>query len=394
MEFMEFMDIAFSLDFFPQHGGAHVWLYEVFKRWPRDVLFLTSFYEDKNGFSDQVNRDKSLNICRIFSRSYRNKFGQSLFRDLFFAVSVSLKVSKFLKNSQALLFSARIVPESFYLSFVPFLKKAKIVTFAHGEEFTSVKTSRLFTLYAKFALKRTFLIIANSFFTKNFVLESFSCSIPIEVVHLGVDYNKYQVSTEAVERFVRSKGLARDSLILFTLSRLEPRKNHTNVLYALKKLIHEGYSVKYIIAGDGSYKDRLLTLVEDLNLNQHVCFWGPVDELEKVLAFNAADIFIMPSIQIGADLEGFGIVFMEAAAAGTPSIAGNVGGQPEAVIHRKTGLVVDGRNVEEIANAIRFLIENPEVRRRMGEEARKWAKEHDWSIISKVIHEKTISYLY
>ena len=387
------MNIVFSLDFFPQLGGAHVWLYEVFRRWPQDILFLTSFYEERSEFSGPANLDKSLNVFRIFCRSYRDKFGQSFFRDLFFAISVSLKVSKYLRNSPSLLFSARIIPETFYLSFVPFLKKTKIVTFAHGEEFTSVKTSRLLTLYAKFALKRTFLIIANSFFTKGLVLENFRYSLPVEVVHLGVDYEKYQVSREEVERFVCSKGLNRDSIILFTVSRLEPRKNHVNVLYALKKLVSKGYPIKYIIAGDGSYKERLISLVEALGLNQKVSFWGPVDEYEKVLAFNSADIFIMPSIQIGADLEGFGIVFMEAAAAGVPSIAGNVGGQPEAVIHGKTGLVVDGKNVDEIAKAIRFLIENPEVRRSMGKEARKWAKEHDWSKISKITYEKVKSYL-
>ncbi len=387
------MDIAFSLDFFPQLGGAHVWLYEVFKRWPQDILFLTSFYEDKSEFSGLVHLDKSLNISRIFCRSYRDKFGQSFFRDLFFAISVSLKVSKYLRNSPSLLFSARIIPESFYLFFLPFLRKAKIVTFAHGEEFTATQTSRLLDLYAKLAFKRTSLIIANSFFTKNLVSNCLGSSVPVEVIHLGVDYKKYQVSQEEVERFVRSKGLNRDSIILYTVSRLEPRKNHANVLYALKKLISKGYSIKYIIAGDGSYKERLISLVEALSLNWNVSFWGPVDEYEKVLAFNAADIFIMPSIQIGADLEGFGIVFMEAAAAGVPSIAGNVGGQPEAVIHGKTGLVVDGKNVDEIAEAIRFLVENPEVRRRMGEEARKWAKEHDWSQISKITYEKVKSYL-
>jgi phosphatidylinositol alpha-1,6-mannosyltransferase len=94
-----------------------------------------------------------------------------------------------------------------------------------------------------------------------------------------------------------------------------------------------------------------------------------------------ADIHIMPSITYGEVLEGFGIVFLEAAAAGIPSIAGNTGGQAEAVVDGRTGFVVDGTNVETIANAIRQLAENRQLRHEMGEYGRRWASAHEWQTL-------------
>ncbi len=113
---------------------------------------------------------------------------------------------------------------------------------------------------------------------------------------------------------------------------------------------------------------------------------GFVSEKEKILAFNLADIYIMPSIKHGSMIEGFGIVFLEAAAAGIPSIAGNVGGQPEAVRDGETGIVVNGKSREEVKDALRYLILNPEVRERMGKKGKKWAKQHEWKRISEKIY--------
>ena len=86
----------------------------------------------------------------------------------------------------------------------------------------------------------------------------------------------------------------------------------------------------------------------------------------------------MPSIQHGEMIEGFGIVFLEAAAAGVPSICGNVGGQAEAVVRGKTGLVVDGASLYDVKRAIRRLATDKSMRVMMGREGRKWAENHDW----------------
>jgi glycosyltransferase involved in cell wall biosynthesis len=89
----------------------------------------------------------------------------------------------------------------------------------------------------------------------------------------------------------------------------------------------------------------------------------------------------MPSIRHGSMIEGFGISFMEAAATGTPSIAGNVGGQSEAVLDGRTGLVIDGSSLSEVRSALRCLTLDPALRERMGREGKKWAAANDWASI-------------
>jgi phosphatidylinositol alpha-1,6-mannosyltransferase len=77
-------------------------------------------------------------------------------------------------------------------------------------------------------------------------------------------------------------------------------------------------------------------------------------------------------------IEGFGMVFLEAAAAGVPTVCGNTGGQPEAVLDMETGIVVDGRDPVGVASAVRQLATDPELRRRLGEHGRRWAAAHAW----------------
>ena len=86
----------------------------------------------------------------------------------------------------------------------------------------------------------------------------------------------------------------------------------------------------------------------------------------------------MPSVQSGSLIEGFGIVFLEAAAAGRPSVCGKIGGQSEAVLDGETGLVVDGSDEAAVAAALRRLATDAGQRARMGENGRRWAQEHDW----------------
>jgi phosphatidylinositol alpha-1,6-mannosyltransferase len=122
-------------------------------------------------------------------------------------------------------------------------------------------------------------------------------------------------------------------------------------------------------------------MVAAMGLQDWSRFPGAISEHEKRLLFAASDIYAMPSIQLGEMIEGFGIVFLEAAAAGVPSVCGNTGGQPEAVLDRETGIVVDGEDLNDVASAVRNLAINPELRRYMGERGRVWAAEHAWESV-------------
>lgn len=388
-------NFIFSLDFFPKFGGAHHWLYKVGKYWPEPTIVLTS-YIDKL-IKEQQNFDSQPHGSIIKIKRFPFKVNSlgidgNFFRN-FLILSNFLK--RFPSTSPILFHAVKATPEGVILALLKILYKRrniKIITYAHGEEFLIAQTSRQLKLLTKWAFRASDLVIANSFSTQK-LAKLFCLDSKIKVVHLGVDFEDYQIPLK--ERLIWRKrwGFPTKNIILITVARMEPRKNHATVIKALAKLREKGLPIVYILIGDGEERKKLETLVKDLAVEPHIKFLGCVSEREKIKSLCASDIFIMPSIQLGPMIEGFGIVFMEAAAAGLPSIAGNVGGQPEAVVHGKTGLVVDGKNADKIANAIQFLVENPDIRKRMGEEAKEWAKKHDWSIISKITYEQVKSYL-
>ncbi|WP_169311169.1 glycosyltransferase family 4 protein [Thermodesulfatator indicus] len=282
----------------------------------------------------------------------------------------------------------KAIPEAANLLWLKFLwkDKLKIVTYAHGEEFLVAKTSKELGWLTRQALRISDLVIANSFSTKRLASE-FCDENKIHVVHLGVDFEQYQIPEEECQKYRQKWGFPENTVILLTVARMEPRKNQAAVIKTVAELRKEGLPLAYVIAGSGEEERKLKNMVQEYNLEPWVKFLGKISEEEKIKSFCAADIYVMPSIQVGPMIEGFGIVFMEAAAAGLPSIAGNIGGQPEAVRHEETGFVIDGNNLNELKEAIRRLAQDKNLRQKMGEAARLWARKHDWSLVSRRVYE-------
>ena len=129
-----------------------------------------------------------------------------------------------------------------------------------------------------------------------------------------------------------------------------------------------------VIVGGGPHRETLQKLAHDCGVAKHVTFTGNVPAAELPAHYALADVFAMPCRTRGAgmDVEGLGIVFLEASAVGVPVIAGQSGGAPETVQHNKTGLVVDGREVDEIAGAVAELLTDRDRAAVMGAAGRDW----------------------
>lgn len=156
----------------------------------------------------------------------------------------------------------------------------------------------------------------------------------------------------------------RSGFVLLTVGRIVQRKGYESVLYALKVIKDSNIDFKYWIVGDGPYKNEVLRIINMLGLQSCVELLGVLDEIDSV--YQAADVFIMPSIELPGDVEGFGIVFLEAGLRGLPVIASLSGGIPDAVIDGKTGWLVTPGDVDEIVSAIISLKEDVALRMRMG----------------------------
>jgi phosphatidyl-myo-inositol dimannoside synthase len=158
------------------------------------------------------------------------------------------------------------------------------------------------------------------------------------------------------------------------LSRLVPRKGQDMLIRALPAIRRRVDGAALVIAGGGPYLETLRRLAERNQVSEHVTFTGGIPAADLPAYHAMADVFAMPCRTRGAglDVEGLGIVFLEASAAGVPVIAGSSGGAPETVQHNKTGLVVDGRSVNQIADAVTEMLANPDRAAAMGAAGRDW----------------------
>ena len=248
--------------------------------------------------------------------------------------------------------------------------KIPFICLAHGNE-VIIKNNRhqqrIFNIFTKVNK-----IVSNSEFTKN-LLKKVSPQIDnIEVIYPGVSSFEDIIEEEV--------NLIDGSPTLLTLARLEKRKGHENILQVISKLKDRYPNIRYIIAGEGEEKSYLKSLVNTLNIYKNVNFIGSVTDAQKKYIFNKTDLMVMPTLDETnrSSIEGFGITYIEASLFGIPSIASNVGGTKEAVLHNKTGLILD--NLNDLENNICELIENKEKRKLLGENAKNRAQnELNWN---------------
>jgi phosphatidylinositol alpha-1,6-mannosyltransferase len=171
-------------------------------------------------------------------------------------------------------------------------------------------------------------------------------------------------------------GLPARAPLVASVSRLVPRKGMDVLISAAGRLVPSYPDLTVAIAGDGRDRDRLARLADGCDAD--VRLLGRVSDEDRGALLGAADIFVMACRNrwFGLEQEGFGIVFLEAAAAGVPQIAGASGGAPEAVLDGVTGLVVDRpEDPGALAEALRALLADPSGRRRMGRAARARVQE-------------------
>jgi phosphatidylinositol alpha-1,6-mannosyltransferase len=171
---------------------------------------------------------------------------------------------------------------------------------------------------------------------------------------------------------------------LLTVARLEDEyKGHDIVLKALTTVRERVPDVKWVVVGEGLLRPRLEQLAAHYGVERHVSFLGEVSDDERDHWYRSAHVFVMPS-RLPADGggEGFGIVYLEAAAHGLPVVAGDVAGARDAVAHGKTGLLVDPTDHIAVADAASRLLLDPEERMRLGLGGAERAAEFTWPQIA------------
>ena len=191
----------------------------------------------------------------------------------------------------------------------------------------------------------------------------------------GVDEKTFHPGSGGDE--IRARlGLAGRPVVV-CVSRLVPRKGQDTLIRAMPRILAAVPDAVLLIVGGGPYRKDLMRLADATGVADSVRFTGSVPFEELPAHYGAGDVFAMPcrTRRGGLDVEGLGIVYLEASATGLPVVAGDSGGAPDAVLDGETGWVVRGGSAEDTAERVVTLLQDPELRRRMGERGRAWVEE-------------------
>ena len=201
----------------------------------------------------------------------------------------------------------------------------------------------------------------------------------------GVDAETFHPRTRADGDARRSDlGLA-DRPVVVCVSRLMPRKGQDTLIRAWPLVRRQIPDAALLLVGGGPYRSRLEALVSEMQLADSVVLTGTVPWESLPAHYAAGDVFAMPcrTRNRGWDVEGLGIVYLEAGAIGLPVVAGDSGGAPDAVLDGETGFVVDGRSLEQVAARVGRLLSDPAAATAMGQRGRQWVEEQwTWPKVS------------
>lgn len=189
---------------------------------------------------------------------------------------------------------------------------------------------------------------------------------------------------ESKEELRKEFNIPKSQIVLLSVGRHVPRKNFDLVIKAIKKIkdIKPELDLIYYLIGEGSETHSLKALTRQLNLKHEVIFLGSPDNEKRNKFYKLSDIFLMPIGIKKLDIEGFGIVFLEANYFKVPVIGTSIGGANEAIINGETGLLVKPNDLNDLVEKIIYLIDNEDKRKEMGEKGyERVVEEYSWNKI-------------
>jgi phosphatidylinositol alpha-1,6-mannosyltransferase len=245
------------------------------------------------------------------------------------------------------------------------LLRLPFVVYAHGNEVLAARDSG----WAKprLALQCAGRVLANSWYTAGLLASIGVDERKVDIVHPGCDVGHYRPIEPRAGAFESLLGRPRCPMIL-TVGGLVQRKGHDLVIRAMPAVLSRVPDLLYVIVGEGPNRAALEALAESLGVRRSIHFAGRVAHERLPEYFALCDAYVMPSRARleQADVEGFGLVYLEANACAKPAIGGRAGGVPDAIVHGKTGLLVDPGDVDDLARSIVTLLVNRELAATMG----------------------------
>ena len=367
-------------DFGPRAGGIETFIIGLLERMPKgEVIVYTS---------KQIGSES-------FDKKWLDNFGVRVIRDsskiLLPTPRVVRAARKVIKQSEVeKVWFGAAAPLAISARFLRVGSVKKIVALSHGHE---VWWSKVFPF--NFAMKE----IARSVdvltflgdYTGSVIKRNFKDRAKLIKIAPGIDISHFKPEGDLSKvNAVRSELKIGSEPLILSVGRLVHRKGQDKLITAMPKILAQRPDAKLLLIGQGPRKAKLDSLVAKYGIADSVIFLGSIAYTDLPKYLNVADLFVMPSRSrlMGLEVEGLGIVYLEASACALPVIAGSSGGAPDALIDGRTGYVVDGRDIDQIADRVLHLIDNPKQAEEMGNAGRVWVESNwSWDIWSSAFNE-------
>ncbi len=380
VNFIKIRILLITWNFPPKIGGMETLLYQLAHNLSSeaDILVIGPYSDSKE------ESEKKIKILRPRKNGLIHFFIFAIFNGYF-----QLK-----KENFNIIFggSAFVSPVVFILSWI--FRKKKVI-YTHGLDL--IYPNPIYQLLFVKLLSKFDLVFVNSQSTRFVAINRNIHPSRVKILTPGIEFSKFEEIPNTNK--IKDEYDLDDNFILLSTGRLAPRKGIGEFLqHSFVKVVREFPNILYLIVGDdpteslshsANVKEGIIKIINKYHLEKNVRLLGYVKDEDLLKLYHACDIFILPAIPIIGDIEGFGIVLVEAAAAGKPVISTKIGGITDAVEDGVTGILQDPEDWDGIARLIISLINNDQLRKKLGMNGRDRAKtKFDWhSITNQYIFE-------
>jgi phosphatidylinositol alpha-1,6-mannosyltransferase len=360
----------------PEVGGSGRWLWELYSRFPRGEVVVVA-HASTGSHEFDATHDMPIKRIPLSMESWGvlNWHCGTAYLRLYRTLA---KLAY--EQSVSEIHAACVLPEGFLAWLLWQRRGLPYRLYVHGEELGFVSKSGELSWLATHILRDAKQVVANSHNTANLLLEGWAIDPRrVVVLHPGVETDVYcPAPRDIVTR--RRLGWG-DRPVVLTVGRLQQRKGQDNFIRSIVETRRAVPDVLYSIVGDGTDRERLVGLVDELQLHNHVKIQGELRNADLVAAYQQCDLFALANREVQGDIEGFGLVLLEAQACGKPVLTGNSGGTRETINAPETGVLLNGASVAQIAAETVRLLTDTERMSAMGFAARDWTCQNfDWSV--------------
>jgi len=369
--------IAVVSKFAPHAGGtATVWT-EWCKRCPRERLLIIAPYEQGCQEFDQAQK---FQIIRIRYPDIPKIRMPLLW--LFLGLRACWEA---LWRRPVLIHFQQVFENASWGPLIKFLFKVPYIVHVYGEELVLARRHGWLDSWVRRVLAGARSVTTISHYSIE-LLRQMGYTRKVELIYPGVDTDRFAPGPS--QGLLSRLGVPAGPTLL-TVGRLMERKGHDMVLRALARLVVGRPDLSYVVAGLGPEGARLRRLTEELGLLERVFFLGKVSDRDLPQLMRECTAFVHPNrLTSTGDVEGFGIVFLEASACAVPVIGGATGGAVDAISQGKSGYLVNPEDLEELVGVLQRLLDNPQHCRQLGAQGRAFALGFSWAEAARTVWER------